>query len=106
MNELLETIADDLCISQYQSESESDFCYRVCYSALAFWFLTSAKGKENEILGISKKAQTDTIQRLLELYKRETGLESQRFFDDNYTYCQHIRDVYEETGYLFSDNRN
>ncbi|MBR0406559.1 MAG: hypothetical protein IJI53_00825 [Clostridia bacterium] len=106
MNELLETIADDLRISQYQMESESDFCYRVCYSALAFWLLTSAKGKENEIPGISKKAQTDTILKLLELYNREIGLESQRFFDDNYTYCQHIRDVYEETGYLFTDNRN
>lgn len=106
MNELLLTIANDLSILSYRAEGESNYCYRVCYSALAYWLLTLARGSENGQPGVSKKAQTDTLQKLLDAYKSEMGLEINRFVSDSFSYCQHIREVYEETGYLFTDNRN
>jgi hypothetical protein len=106
MNDLLKVMAEDLSISAYAGESEEEFCYRVCYSALAYWLLYTGKGIENGRPGVSKKTQTETIQVLLLQYGKLLGLEPSYFSEGIDTFCQHARKVYEETGYLTVDKRN
>lgn len=105
MSDLLETMAKDLSILRYSGESDTDFCYRVCYSASALSMLYSAKSIESGKPGISKKAQTELLQRLLMEYERCLGLDTHRFFDDSYSFITQSRRVYEETGYLLVDDR-
>lgn len=106
MSELLKSIASDLSIEPYAGETSSDYCYRVCYSALAYYLLCTASGSEAGVLGIGKKAQTDVLQRVLEQYEKILGLDKFRFIDDSNNFISHVRRVYEETGYLIVDERN
>lgn len=109
MNRLLDIIADDLSIVQYSGESEADFIYRVCYSALALWMLKMTLSSTNGRAGISKQAQATNIEGLLLQYQRYLGLNTTCFSDGgNRTHMlsHQIRRVYEETGYLLSDERN
>lgn len=104
MIDLLDTIANDLSIVPYYRESDSDFCYRVCYSALALSLLYSARSVEEGQFGISKKAQTDRIQRLLTEYEKHLNLDGNRFIRESNSFITHCRKVYEETGYLIVDD--
>lgn len=106
ISELFQTMADDLSITPYHKEPTEDYCYRVCYSALAYYLLTLARGEEAGIRGISKKSQTDTIKLLINQYHAVLGLESSRFQDSTYTFPVFCRKVYEEVGYLIVDKRN
>lgn len=109
MNRLLDIIADDLSIVQYSGESDADFIYRVCYSALALWMLRMTLSSTNGRGGISKQAQATNIEGLLLQYQRCFGLNTTCFSDSGnrtHTLSHQIRKVYEETGYLFSDERN
>ena len=105
MSSLLRTIAKDLSIVSYYGESDSDFCYRVCYSALALSMLYSARSVEAGEIGISKKAQTERLQRILKEYENYMNLEINRFISDSNNFVTHSRKVYEETGYLMTDER-
>ena len=105
MSDILATIAKDLSITKYREESDSDFCYRVCYSSLALHLLYSARSIEHEIVGISKKAQTEKINRILADYETHLGLDGKRFIRDSNSYVSQCRKVYEETGYLTVDER-
>ena len=105
MLDLLGTIANDLSIVPYYRESDSDFSYRVCYSALALSLLYSARSVEDGRLGISKKAQTDWIQRVMTEYEKQLNLDGNRFICDTNSFITQCRKVYEETGYLTTDDR-
>ena len=105
MSDLLKTMAKDLHIIPYYGESEPDYCYRVCYSALALSLLYSAKSIENGKIGISKKAQTDLIQRVLTEYGKYLNLDVTRFWHESSSFITQSRKVYEETGYLVTDKR-
>lgn len=109
MSRLLNIIADDLSIAQYSGESDADFIYRVCYSALASWMLKMSLSSTDNRIGISKQAQTTNIEELLQQYQRYFSLDASYFSDDSnrtHTLSYQIRKVYEETGYLLSDDRN
>ena len=69
MNKLLNIIANDLSIVQYFRESDNDFTYRVCYSALALWMLKLTSSRENGVVGISKQTQSLKIEELLLQYQ-------------------------------------
>lgn len=109
MNRLLNIIADDLSIARYSGESDVDFIYRVCYSALALWMLKMTLSSTDGRIGISKQAQAINIEGILQQYQRCFGLNLSCFSDDGnrtHSLSHQIRKVYEETGYLFSDERN
>lgn len=109
MNKLLNIMANDLSIVQYFGESDSDFTYRVCYSALALWMLKLTLSSANGVVGISKQTQSSKIEKLLSQYQKYFGLNATFFgIDKNKAHMvsHHIRRVYEETGYLFSDKNN
>lgn len=109
MNRLLNIISNDLSIARYSGEADADFIYRVCYSAVALWMLTMTLSCIDGRIGISKQLQAINIEGLLLQYERNLGLNPSCF--SNYGNKLHsfphlIRKVYEETGYLFSDERN
>lgn len=109
MNKLLNIIANDLSITRYSSESDTDFIYRVCYSALALWMLKMTLSSIDNRIGISKQAQAIKIENLLQQYQRYLDLNPSCFSDNGnraHSLSHQIRKVYEETGYLFSDERN
>lgn len=108
MNRLLSIIAGDLSIVRYSGESDADFIYRVCYSALALWMLKMTLSSTDGQIGISKHTQAKNIETLLQQYQRSFGLDPSCFYDSNRAHSlpYQIRKVYEETGYLFSDERN
>ena len=105
MSDLLRAMANDLHISPYSGESESDYCYRVCYSALALSLLYSARSIESGKIGISKKAQTDLMQRMLIEYGKHLNLDVRKLNPDSNSFVTQCRKVYEETGYLIVDER-
>ena len=105
MSDLLKTMANDLRIMPYYGENESDYCYRVCYSALALSLLYSSRSTESGKIGISKKAQTDLMQRTLTEYGKYLNLDVHKFNSDSNSFIAQCRKVYEETGYLVVDER-
>ena len=105
MYNLLEAISNDLSIFPYKGESDSDYCYRISYSALALSLLTSSRNIESSKVGISKKAQTDTLQKLLSEYGKHLNVECSRFVHEPDSFVGQFRKVYEETGYLLTDDR-
>lgn len=105
MNELLETMGKDLSVFPYKGEEEADYLYRVCYSALALWMLYAARSSEAGEQGISKKAQTEQGMRLLREYEKHLGLDPRRFEMDRDHFLHICRRVYEEIGYLYTDEK-
>lgn len=104
MPNLLRTIAQDLSIEPYYGESDSDYCYRVCYSALALSLLYSARSVDSGRMGVTKKAQTEWVQRVHKEYSKHLGLNAGRLIRESNNFIAHCRKVYEETGYLISDD--
>ncbi|MBR5678161.1 MAG: hypothetical protein IKX20_08475 [Paludibacteraceae bacterium] len=102
---MLRTIGNELSIVRYKGESDSDYCYRLCYSALALSLLYSARSVEGGRIGISKKAQTEWIQRIQAEFEKHLNLESKRFTRDSNSFIIQCRKAYEETGYLTTDDR-
>lgn len=103
---MLKTIADSLSIESCQRETRESYIYRVCYSALGLWLLKLAESENDGQIGINKILQTIKIAELFNAYKKSVGLDESFFADKGKDIATFIRNVYEETGYLFSDNRN
>lgn len=106
MNDLLNRMAADMSISSFQDESMESFVYRICYSALGQWCLATAKCNDCRT---SKHNQTivmkEILTRLIELFPFITD----RFINtgnQQVCLCVHIRRLYEETGYLLTDENN
>jgi len=99
----------DMGISRFRNESDASFAYRLCYSALGQWCLYTARNSSGDRVGTSKHNQTIVLNDLLEKYIDLFPDIKGRFVDTN---SQHnniavaIRRVYEETGYLLTDNNN
>lgn len=109
MNDLLTKMSDDLSIPPYGGESATHYAFRICYSALANWIIYLTQSKNGAAVGISKSTQTAIVENLLHKYSNYFHLESRMFpvdGSDLNRFSHHIRRVYEETGYLFSDQQN
>lgn len=109
MNNLLRTMSKDMNIEVYQDESDESFVYRLCYSALGQWCLSTASNSIGGVSGTTKHNQTivltDLLARYCELFPTIAG----RFFDisnQQNSFPIRIRRVYEETGYLLTDSSN
>lgn len=108
-NDLLKAMSEDMHIHRFQNESEESFVYRVCYSALGLWCLTIAKNVTVDSLGTTKHNQTIVLNDLLTRYTELFPAISERFVDvgnQQSSISVSIRRIYEETGYLLTDDNN
>ena len=109
MNKLIEIMAKDMNIPRYSGEPDESYCYRVLYSALGLWCLTSSLNEADGIKEISKNAQTTLLHGLLENYLKLCPL-AKRFLAGSRTadIAIHIRNLYEQMGYFVTldNNRN
>lgn len=96
-------------IHPYADEPEESYGYRVIYSALGLWCLTSSLSEKENKKEISKNAQTLIMHRLLEKYLQFCP-NAKRYLIGSKTsdVAVHIRKLYEQTGYFltFDDNYN
>lgn len=108
-NSLLKAMSADMGIIRYKYESNESFAYRLCYSALGQWCLSTAMNSSGNITGTTKHNQTivlnDLMSRYCELFPQITS----RLIDlsnrqNNFSVS--IRRAYEETGYLLTDSNN
>jgi hypothetical protein len=109
MNELLLAMSSDMGIDRYSSETEDSFTYRVLYSALGQWCLRTAQNITVGIYGTTKHNQTIVLNDLLDKFSRIFPSVSDKFIDTSnqqVDFSVFIRRVYEETGYLITDEDN
>lgn len=107
MNKLIEIMALDMNIQPYINEPEASFEYRVIYSALGLWCLKSALSGTEKDKGVSKNAQSILLHNLAEkyvsVYPKAKNL---IFITRNADIATFIRNVYEQTGYLLTQDNN
>ena len=109
MNELLTAMSTDMGIDRYRGESENSFIYRLCYSALGQWCLRAAQNSSEGIIGTTKHNQTRVLNEIVSRYSESFPTVADRFVntsDPQLSFAVHIRRVYEETGYLLTDDSN
>ena len=111
MNDLLNAMSNEMGIPRYQKESDESFIYRLCYSALGQWCLSTAMNSTGGTVGTTKHNQTIVINDLLSRYSELFPQITERFVDisnQQTNISVRMRKIYEETGYLLtdSDNRN
>lgn len=106
MIELLESMSKDMGINRYAGESNDSFTYRLLYSSLGLWCLwTSNNGGH----GSTKHNQTHVINELLQRYDELFPGIINKFTNSTspgHKFSVHIRRVYEEMGYLITDENN
>jgi hypothetical protein len=109
MHALLNAMSIDMNIPQYQNESDESFAYRLCYSALGQWCLSTALNSTGGISGTTKHNQTIILTELFERYCSLFPSITKKFINVNnqqLNFTVNIRRVYEETGYLLTDSKN
>lgn len=102
-------MADDMHIYPYHNESDESFTYRVCYSALGQWCLNMGNNRNGDEVGTTKHHQTIVLNELVFQYLILFPFISERLVsinDNNGGVSVFIRRVYEETGYLLTDEDN
>lgn len=105
MNELISAMITDMHIPKCADESENEYICRIIYSALGQWCLKSASAVNYGGEAITKHKQTLLLKNLLNQYK-EIFPFVESYFSGNDEPAVHIRRLYEETGYLLTDNKN
>ena len=107
MNELINIMADDMNIHPYTNEPAEYFGYRVIYSALGLWCLTSALSEKEDKRGISKNAQSILLHDLSKKYVELCPMAKRFIFASrNIDIAIFIRNIYEQTGYLLTLDNN
>lgn len=107
MNELINIMADDMNIHPYTNEPAECFGYRVIYSALGLWCLTSALSEKEDKRGISKNAQSILLHDLSKKYVELCPMAKRFIFASrNIDIAIFIRNIYEQTGYLLTLDNN
>jgi hypothetical protein len=108
MNELLATMSTDMGINRFLDELEDSFIYRLCYSALGQWCLHLAQNSSNGSIGTTKNNQTIVLNELMLRYSDLFNI-AEKYVDPSnsvVSFPVRIRRVYEETGYLLTDDNN
>lgn len=103
MNNLLEAMASDMNICRYFNESDASFEYRLILSGLGQWCLRSAASPDD---GITKHSQTLLLNSLQEKYVDLFPEIKTMFETETVPVAVFIRRVYEEIGYIFTDENN
>ena len=106
MNELIKSMSADMKITPYTAESETSFIYRVLFSALGQWCLHISAGLQNGNPGTTKHNQTHILNNLISKYvELFPGIE-QSLCSDEVQLPVLIRHIYQEVGYMFTDDDN
>lgn len=109
MNDLLKTMSNDMSIPRYSNESNESYIYRLCYSALGQWCLSTAMNTTGGTPRTTKHNQTIVLNDLLSRYTELFPQIAERFIDTSNqqtSFPVSIRRSYEETGYLLTDCDN
>lgn len=109
MNELLTALSTDMGINRFHGETEHSFIYRLCYSALGQWCLRIALNSSDGVIGTTKHTQTIVLNELVLRYSELFPSIAGRFVhtsNPQLNFPVHTRRVYEETGYLLTDDNN
>jgi len=109
MNDLLLAMSSDMDVNRFNGETEDSFVYRLCYSALGQWCLRTSQNSLDGVSGTTKHNQTIVINNLLAKFSELFPSISDRFIDasnQQFNFSVHTRRVYEETGYLLTDDNN
>lgn len=109
MNELLLTMSTDMGINRFSDETEESFAYRVLFSALGQWCLRTAQNVSVDIRGTTKHNQTIVLNDLMDKYSKIFPHILEKFIDTGSQQMEFpvfIRRIYEETGYLLTDENN
>lgn len=107
MNELINIMADDMHICPYIKEPAEAFGYRVIYSALGLWCLESALSENDNKKGISKNGQSILLHKLCNKYIELCPMAKHFIYPSrNIDIAVFIRNIYEQTGYLITDDDN
>jgi hypothetical protein len=108
MNELLNAMSTDMGINRFRDEPEDSFIYRLCYSALGQWCLRTAQNSSNGSVGTTKNNQTVVLNQLMLRYSELFNITEKYINTSNsvMSFPVHIRRVYEETGYLLTNDNN
>jgi hypothetical protein len=109
MNELLASMSKDMRIDRYVGESLDSFTYRLLYSSLGMWCLWIANSSVNGEIGVTKNYQTQIINELIQRYNELFPGIIEKFISSNnhnLKFAVHLRRVYEETGYLITNEKN
>ena len=107
MNELIDIMSDDMNIHPYTNAPAEYFGYRVIYSALGLWCLTSALSEKEGKRGISKNAQSILLHDLSKKYVELCPMAKRFIFASrNIDIAIFIRNIYEQTGYLLTLDNN
>jgi hypothetical protein len=108
MNDLILSMSTDMGITPYIGEDQDSFAYRTIYSALGMWCLWTAKSSTFGKVGSTKQSQTIVLNELLKCYEKLYPNISSKFNPDNSNvkFSVHFRRVYEETGYLLTDENS
>lgn len=107
MNKLINIMAKDMDIQPYNYESKESFHFRVIYSALGLWCLKSAFSEKESEKGISKNAQSILLHKLSEKYVDFCPrIRAFVFVSRNADIAVFVRNIYEQTGYLITQENN
>jgi len=109
MNALLKAMSYDMGINRFCNEADDSFAYRLCYSALGQWCLKVAQNSSGGVVGTTKHNQTIVLNELVARYSELFPGVGERLIDSSnqqFNVAVHIRRVYEETGYLLTDEDN
>jgi hypothetical protein len=109
IKDLVSGMSTDMGISRYHGETEESFTFRVCYSALGQWCLRTAQSISEGNVGVTKHSQTLVLNTLLTRFSDLFPYLAEAFMladRHQVSLSVFIRRVYEETGYLISDNSN
>lgn len=109
MNDLLNKMSTDMGILPFLNETEESFVYRLCYSALGQWCLSTARNASGGIVGTTKHNQTIVLNHLLMKFTEFFPYIANRFAETSIhhnSFAVSIRKVYQETGYLLTAGNN
>ena len=106
MNELIKSMSADMKISPYSAESENSFIYRVLFSALGQWCLHISAGSQDGNPGTTKHNQTLILNNLISKYIELFPSIEETLRSDDTRLSVLIRHIYQEVGYLFTDDAN
>ena len=108
MNDLISCMARDMKITSYANESQNSFTYRVLFSALGQWCLYMLKEGRGSRYGKTKHYQTEILNNLIRKYNEIYPETREQLTLEDSSLSLLIRHIYEETGYIFTDefNRN
>lgn len=106
MNDLIYSMAKDMKIVPYVNEPQNSFAYRVLFSALGQWCLYSLKESKGNSEGKTKNYQTELLNNLVNKYDEIYPGVKQQLEIENFSIAVLIRRIYEETGYICTDNKS